>query len=57
VAGLKRIKIRQGRRFVTRQNAVEVAAGMASLLSASTLWPIDILISFLHRLGFSFDAV
>jgi hypothetical protein len=44
-------------RFVTRQNTVEVAVGMASRPAASTLLPIDISHTFLHRRAFSFDAM
>jgi hypothetical protein len=42
---------------VTRQNAVEVAVGMASTLTASILRPIYIPHIFLHRRGISFDAL
>jgi hypothetical protein len=42
-------------RFVTRQNTV-VALRMASTPAASTLRPIYISHTLLHRRGFSFDA-
>jgi hypothetical protein len=44
-------------RFVTRQNTVEVALCMASTPTASTLRPINIPHTLLHRRGFSFDAM
>jgi len=44
-------------RLVARQNTVEIALCMASTPTASTLQPINISHTLLHRLGFSFDAM
>jgi len=44
-------------RFVTRQNTVEVPVCMASTPTASTLLPINISHTLLHRRRFSFDAM
>jgi hypothetical protein len=50
-------QIRRGLRFVMRQNMVENAVRMDLTPTASTLWPIYISHIFLHRRGFSFDAM
>ncbi|HKC86333.1 MAG TPA: hypothetical protein VKG02_10185 [Blastocatellia bacterium] len=44
-------------RLVARQNTVEIALCMASTPTVSTLQPINISHTLLHRRGFSFDAM